>query len=163
MPNAAEIQNAIIIELQAELVDTKNLISTLSAKLKTVNIEVDSLEHQLDKTKDELTMQENFNSVIVHDLRSTAISLNQLSFLVSKEEDIKQERNKFLTMIQNKSVRMLALIDTNIAMSKLEGDTFVLQQKNIDLISAINDIIIQNEPLLRYKNVTVEKNYLMKT
>ena len=160
MGNAAEIQKAIIAELQLELVDTKNIISTLSAKLKTVDTKVASLEAQFLKTKDELILQENFNNVVIHDLRSTAINLNQLSVIVSEEDDLKHERNEFLSMIQNKSVRMLALIDTNIAMSKLEDHSFDLQQNSIDVTSVINEVAKQNTPLLKYKNITIEKRLL---
>jgi hypothetical protein len=85
MSDTDKIKQIIAAELHLELESTRILISNLSTKLKIVDGKVTSLEAELVKTKNDLILQENFNTIVAHDIRSTAISLNQLSTILAEE------------------------------------------------------------------------------
>lgn len=162
MPETELLKNEIAEELCTEIEITNKVISNLKTQVDGFGSKVQTLEVELEKTKAQLVLQKDINALVIHDIRGTAISLSMLSKMLSEESELKGRHDDYVLEIHNRSARMLRLIDTNLALLRIEKGEIECKKEPVDIVKVISEVIEQNSQLIVYKKIVInyKKNAL---
>lgn len=110
--------------------------------------------HTTNKNKDDLI------AVLANDLKNHILSALGLSDLLVRTEDISNDkRKKYIRHIHSSSESTYALLMDLIHWSKLQNNRFVLNFKDTNLVSLLENNIEQLQTKLQEKNIMIEKDY----
>jgi signal transduction histidine kinase len=129
-----------------------------------------STENMKELTKDELIdiiedlnnsikLQEDFLLNISHDLRNpinVILSILQcFKYLDNTEKDQKNAKKKkeYRRLIKRNTLKMVKLIDNLIDTTKLEGNYYKINKKNVDIISIIEGIVGSVDKYAKQKKI----------
>ncbi|MGL1887013.1 MAG: tetratricopeptide repeat protein [Reichenbachiella sp.] len=79
--------------------------------------------------------------MVAHDLRSPLNSVKGLLNII-KDEPNKAEKERFMELILNSTDRMTEMVDRILDVSTLESKTLQLNIEKVDLVSLVNDLMI---------------------
>lgn len=116
------------------------------------NLSKDELIELAKYLKKKNMLQENFMLNIAHDLK------NPINVIVSILQcmDKKQQTNKnieYMELIRRNSLKMIKLIDNLINTTKLEGNYYNFNKKNVDVINIIESTISSIAKYAKQKNI----------
>ncbi|WP_409193300.1 sensor histidine kinase, partial [Clostridium perfringens] len=101
------------------------------------------------------TKQENFLFNISHDLRGHLnVILSVMQCIDSGSVSIKDKKAlEYIKIVKRNSLKMLKLINNLIDTTKLENNYYILNKKNIDIISMIEGTISCIDKYAKQKNI----------
>ena len=106
------------------------------------------LKEKSEETKRRLIMD------ISHDLKNPLASIRGYTDLLIENPKLSQEkRNKYLTVIQNNSIRVNDLITDIFDFSKFESIDFNLELKSVDICEFLREVIASFIPSIEEKNI----------
>lgn len=122
-----------------ELIETSRQLAEKSAQLEHAAQQLRNANERLkalDAQKDE------FLSQVSHELRTPMTSIRSFSDILVGDESLSaEERDRFVSIIQNESLRLTRLLDELLDMSRLEAGTVSLDLEKIDVNEAVNGAI----------------------
>ncbi len=136
-----------------ELIETSRQLAEKSAELEHAAQQLRNANERLkalDAQKDE------FLSQVSHELRTPMTSIRSFSdILVSDNELAPEERDRFVAIIQNESLRLTRLLDELLDMSRLEAGTVSLELERIEVNQAVSGAIDAVSGMTRNMNVGI--------
>ncbi len=105
-------------------------------------------------------MRADFNSMIVHDLRSPLNIIQGYVDIVRTGVvgEVSEEQIELLTIAKENVFKLLKLIDSFLTASKLEAGHLTIERETSSLNSLIETIFEQSQVLVKEKKLTFEKN-----
>lgn len=111
--------------------------------------------HEITELKKLEQMRKDFVANVSHELRTPVTSLKGFSETLLDEEadaDV-QLRKKFLTIMNNESERLEALIHDLLELSKIEGERFQLDWQQVNISDIINEALFVLQKKADEKNI----------
>lgn len=102
------------------------------------------LEISKDQSEQSEKLKMSFLSNVTHEIRTPLNSILGFSKLISESTN-KQERNKYLSIIERNSESLLNLIDDIIDLSKLESNMVYINSDNCVLLDIMSDVYFKNK------------------
>lgn len=105
-----------------------------------------------------LNMQENFLLNISHDLRNPInVILSIIQFMEyrydNNNEDYDEKNREYLQLIKRNSFKMIKLIDNLIDTTKLEGNYYKLNKKNVDIVAMVEGTVSSIDEYAQQKDI----------
>lgn len=138
------------------------LLNENKARIEEQNIELDSLNKELNNTIEELheinSIKDKFFSIIAHDLRSPLSSYLQLMDMLIRDYTVysDEERMEILLVLQESSNSTFALLEKLLLWAKLQRNQVILQSEPIDLNFLAMNIIEELKPNWKLKQLKIE-------
>lgn len=103
-------------------------------------------------------MRENFNSMIVHDLRSPLNVIQGFMEILLKETPgpINDQQEEFLNISMENVKKVLHLVDNFLVMSRMKAGRFSITPQLGDLNNTIRKIVKQNSVIIKKKQLKIE-------
>ncbi|MGI9374384.1 MAG: ATP-binding protein [Hyphomicrobiales bacterium] len=148
----------------SELIDiadeTQQIIETTRA-LGEKSIELENTAQQLRDANERWrtldAQKDEFLSQVSHELRTPMTSIRSFSEILLSTHDIsEEERRKFISIIQEESVRLTRLLDEILDISRLESGSSELQLEKINLADAVSKSLDSVSGMIRTLDVNVE-------
>lgn len=118
-----------------------------------------AINKQFSRIEDMLKRERSFISDSAHELRSPLTALKvQLDVALLSKDDPKA-RNKALEKLSMGIERSNRLIEQLLALSRLESGTFKVEEELIDWKKLIEDIIAEQENIIKEKNININFTY----
>ena len=137
------------------LMETSRELSTKSAELTMMTNELRNANQQLrqlDLQKDE------FLSQVSHELRTPMTSIRSFSeILLSPETVTEEERDRFMTIINEESQRLTRLLNEILDMSRLDAGILEMPLSPVEAGAVIDAAIDTLDGLIRKKQVSIER------
>jgi len=115
-----------------------------------------SLEHlkEVDRAKTE------FVSIASHQLRTPLTSVSWFSEMLLKREvgPLNPKQKEYLDEIYTQNRRMIDLVDDLLNSSRIDMGMLNIEPRKIDLKSILENVLEEMDPLVREKNIELEKN-----
>lgn len=111
--------------------------------------------HDVTHDKELEKMREDFNHMMVHDLRSPLNGIRLMSELLQKKEQPKEELKKSVALIHQSTSHMLELVNDLLDIAKLESGKFALNKQLDNLPELIYNQIDFFRPLAQDKNINL--------
>ncbi len=139
-----ETQQAIRYSRELER-KSKELEDT-AAELRRANAQLTTL----DKLKDD------FLSRVSHELRTPMTSIRSFSEILVDQPDLETEQaSRFLTIIQQESMRLTRLLDEILELGRLENDEIDWQLEDVDAVDAVRTAVETMRGLAQNNGVTL--------
>lgn len=122
------------------------------------NLSKEELIKRVDELEKKTSMQENFLINISHDLRSpisVILSILQCIDSLGYSVDNDYKRVEHRRLIKRNSLKMIKLIDNLIDATKLDGNYYNFNKKNIDVINIIEGTISSIAKYARQKDIEI--------
>jgi signal transduction histidine kinase/ABC-type amino acid transport substrate-binding protein len=109
-------------------------------------------------------MRKQFISTVSHELRTPIASINlTLENLVQYKDKIRPDQRDYMLGLMVKSGKVLAeMIEDLLISSRIEGNRLSLTPTDTDLVTIIDDVVLQLAGKINEKNVSVVKSGLEK-
>ena len=121
-----------LIETSRQLADKSVELENTAIQLRTANERLRTLDAQKD----------DFLSQISHELRTPMTSIRSFSEILLTTPDVSdQERQKFLSIIQEESLRLTRLLEEILDISRLESGSAALELENLNLKHSLSTAI----------------------
>lgn len=119
------------------------------------------IERDITKEKEIDTAKTEFVSLASHQLRTPLSAINWYSELLLSGDTgkITKEQKDYLQEISSSSKKMADLVNALLNVSRIEMGTFVIDPKNIDIVSLCKDTIKEFEIKKLDKNIQIVENY----
>jgi len=120
----------------------------------------ESFNSMCTKLKEVDTMKSDFLSIMSHELRSPLASIQEGTNLLLEgiAGGISEKQKRLLTIILDADKRLLTLVNSILDLSKMEAGMMPYEFSEADIVSLIDDVIRESEPLARSRNLRIEKN-----
>ena len=105
-------------------------------------------------------LRNDFIATLTHDLRTPLLAAIQTLefFLDGTLGEINEKQQKFLSTMLNSNEDMLGLVNALLEVYKYEAGNNILNKDNFDLTTLVNQCLQEIEPIIRKKNISIEKN-----
>lgn len=119
----------------------------------------DELIDKIKELNNSIKLQEDFLLNISHDLRNpinVILSILQcFKYLDNTEKDQKNAKKKkeYRKLIKRNTLKMVKLIDNLIDTTKLEGNYYKVNKKNLDIINIIEGIVVSVDKYAKQKKI----------
>lgn len=135
-----------LIETSRQLADKSDELERAAQQLRNANERLQALDLQKDE----------FLSQVSHELRTPMTSIRSFSEILREETEISAaERKRFVSIINDESVRLTRLLDEILDISRLEAGTANLRLEPIDANTAMTSAIDTVAGIARNAGVTV--------
>ncbi len=139
--------------------ETQQLIET-SRELADKSVELENTAMQLRAANERLrtldTQKDDFLSQISHELRTPMTSIRSFSEILLTTPDVSdQERQKFLSIIQEESLRLTRLLEEILDISRLESGSATLELENLNLKHSLSTAIDTLSGMVSASDLTV--------
>lgn len=115
-----------------------------------------SLEHlkEVDRAKTE------FVSIASHQLRTPLTSVSWFSEMLLRHEvgPLNQKQKEYLDEVYAQNRRMIDLVDDLLNSSRIDMGMLSIEPRKIDLKDILENVLEEMDPLVREKNIELEKN-----
>jgi len=111
----------------------------------------------LDKTKKALEAKTMFLSTISHELRTPLGSILNLTQHLMISPNLNDEDINMLSKIETSATHLLGMINNILEISKLESNSLIVHNQEVDLIDLFEEIIEMVEPLADEKKLKLIK------
>lgn len=151
---------SISLEAVIDILDETQEAIRYSHELERKSHELQETAEQLRQANEQLTrldkMKDDFLSRVSHELRTPMTSIRSFSeILVSQNGLDDQQTKRFLTIIQDESVRLTRLLDEILDLSQMEDGQANWDLQEIDAVSITTDAIATMRGLASDQNVEV--------
>jgi Na+/proline symporter/signal transduction histidine kinase len=135
-----------VIETSRQLEEKSAELERTAEQLRQVNIRLRSLDAQKDE----------FLSQVSHELRTPMTSIRSFSEILMKEEDVADsDRERFLAIIHDESLRLTRLLDEILDINRLEAGMSKLNLTPMDTNAAVTAALDTISGMTRSAGVTV--------
>ena len=111
--------------------------------------QLDTIEEGFKNAVAEEVKSKNMKTELItnvsHDLKTPLTAIITYIELLKKEENTDEERREYLSVLEQKSHRLKVLIEDLFEVSKAESDNIVLNYANVDLVSLLKEVALENE------------------
>ncbi len=112
-----------------------------------------TVEREIDKMKTE------FVSVASHQLRTPLTGIKwHLELLLEDDDKLDDLQKESITEAYESNERMIKLVNDLLSVSRIEtGKKFIIEREPTDLVKITDDVITENVPLAKKKNIQISK------
>lgn len=144
-------------QLRVSLIDSdvEALVSEINHNLEYQK----SLKQETEKSRRQL---EQSISDIAHDLR-TPLTVVKGNLQMLEKEQLTDKGREYLDISRKKADTLKGMVDEFFELSVLESDSKPAELRKLDVISFLSEFIIENETLIREKELTPEITFPEKT
>ena len=155
-----------IRNLREELAKTRDadynrqlIVPLVDGELSRLTTEINNgIEYQkglkLEEAKSRRQLEQSISD-IAHDLR-TPFTVVKGNLQMLENEDLSPKGREYLEISRKKSESLKGMVDEFFELSVLESDTNVVEMEKIDLVNFLSEFIIENEAVIRGKNLEPE-------
>ncbi len=137
-----------LIETSRELSEKSSALSRTTTQLRDANKRLRRLDQQKD----------DFLSQVSHELRTPMTSIRSFSELLLEDRDLPdEERQRFVGIINEESLRLTRLLDEILDMSRLESGSIELEMESLDAETIIDGALNALDGIIRKKNITISR------
>ena len=162
-----------IREVRAELKKTKKEDYNRQIRVTLIDKDVEKLASEINRnldyqknlklvTEQSRRQLEQSISDIAHDLR-TPLTVVKGNLQMLENENLSPKGREYLEISRKKSETLKSMVDEFFEMSVLESDSKPVELCKLDLISFLSEFVIENETLIREKNLTPKLTFPEKT
>lgn len=154
----ASIISNLIKDLELSKV-LKAQIHAMNDVLLETNQAYETIKKQNKKIKENEKLQNQFIANVSHDLRTPLNSIIGFSELLEQKlfGDLNEKQLEYISEIRISGLKLLAMINEILDISKLESNTMKLNITTININILINEVCNILKPLLDKKNLTIKK------
>lgn len=124
---------------------------------KVIDLSREELIDLVDELYNNIKEQEDFLLNIAHDLRNPIniiLSIMQcLKYIDNNEEEDYIKKKEYNKLIRRNALKMVKLIDNLIDTTKLEGNYYKINKKNIDIVSIVENTVTSIDKYAEQKGV----------
>ncbi|KJF25640.1 hypothetical protein TZ02_17560 [Clostridium aceticum] len=114
----------------------------------------EEINHQISQRDEVARLKTQFFSTVSHELKTPInIILGAIQLMESMEDFNKASISKYINMQKQNSYRLLRLINNLIDISKIEGNQFVFNPINCDIVKLVEDISTSVVEYTKLKNI----------
>jgi signal transduction histidine kinase len=131
--------------------DVESLVAEINNNLeyqKSLKLEEEKSRRQLEQSI----------SDIAHDLR-TPLTVVKGNLQMLEKENLSEEGREYLEISSRKATTLKSMVDEFFELSVLESDSKPVELCKLDVISFLSEFVIENETLIREKNLTPEISF----
>ena len=155
-----------IRNLREELAKTRDAdynrqlsVPLVDGELSRLTTEINNgIEYQkglkLEEAKSRRQLEQSISD-IAHDLR-TPLTVVKGNLQMLENEDLSPKGREYLEISRKKSESLKGMVDEFFELSVLESETNVVEMEKIDLVNFLSEFIIENEAVIRGKNLEPE-------
>ena len=104
-----------------------------------------------------IKQQEDFLLNISHDLRNPIniiLSILQcLKYIGNKDENDIKKKDEYVNLIRRNALKMIKLIDNLIDTTKLEGNYYKINKRNLDIVSIVENTVTSIDKYAEQKGI----------
>lgn len=127
------------------------------------NLEVNQLIRNFNKMVERLskieTIRYDFVTNVSHEFKAPLATINGYVTLLSDENLPKEEREKYISIIQDSTTKLTSLITNILKVSTLENQKVTINPKAYNLCEQIREIIILQEKAWTKRNITFDLDF----
>ncbi len=127
--------------------------------------QLDEIEVGFRKAVSEEVKSKNMKTELItnvsHDLKTPLTAIITYIELLKKEENSEKEREEYLRILEQKANRLKVLIEDLFEVSKAESDNIVLNYANVDLVSLLKEVSLENERKISESTLDIRFHYGM--
>lgn len=113
-------------------------------------------ERKYTDLKSYLKSRDEFNAMVVHELRTPLSLMNGATDTILRHKDLKREiLEDLIVSIRDSSSGMLELVTALLDYAKIEAGKFVIHKETNDLEAALKQAVVRFQPLAEAKNLTL--------
>lgn len=119
------------------------------------------LLHDITKEKMLEKMRDDFNSMLVHELRSPLGGIRRITTLLKQEEiaNDSAKRTEFLSLITKSTEDMLRLVNDLLDVAKIEAGKFSVIKTPVNIRAILEQAIAQLRPVAEQKHINIGLDY----
>ncbi len=153
-----EIEITDVIELLRETSEISSLNAALTLKSDELSKRTTELETANERLRNLDQEKDDFISTVTHELRTPLTSIKAFVEIVQDNPEI-EERDEFLTTINEEIDRMTRLINQVLEMEKLESGAVTIDKHEIIPHEIVEDSIASMQHLLKSKNIKLLRDF----
>ena len=127
-------------------------VESLTAEFNRNLVYQKELKMEAEKSRRQL---EQSISDIAHDLR-TPLTVVKGNLQMLEKEELSDKGREYLSISRKKAETLKGMVDEFFELSVLESDSKPVELCKLDIISFLSEFVIENETLIREKNLTPE-------
>lgn len=147
-----EFDYPININRRDELGSLARSLDTMSKELEKT---IDHLYQQIEKVQSLESLRKKFVSDFTHEIKTPLGIINGFSELIEIEQD-ESKRNEYITIIQNETQKINALVIAMLEYSKLESENITINKEDVDLLDIVNENIDSMGYAFQKKNIDLK-------
>ncbi len=131
--------------------DVEKLVAEINSNLeyqKSLKLEEEKSRRQLEQSI----------SDIAHDLR-TPLTVVKGNLQMLEKEELSESGREYLKISSRKATTLKSMVDEFFELSVLESDSKLVELCKLDVISFLSEFVIENETLIRDKNLTPDISF----
>ena len=131
--------------------DVESLVAEINSNLeyqKSLKLEEEKSRRQLEQSI----------SDIAHDLR-TPLTVVKGNLQMLEKENLSESGREYLNISSRKATTLKSMVDEFFELSVLESDSKPVELCKLDVIGFLSEFVIENETLIRDKNLTPEISF----
>ncbi len=114
----------------------------------------EKLQRELTDTKNLLNTKEEFNALVVHELRTPLSLISGSADTILRHKDLKREvQEELVVSIKTSAQSMLELVSAILDLAKMEAGKFSIMKENADLDKLLKDVVDAFQPLAEQKKL----------
>ncbi|WP_346779432.1 sensor histidine kinase [Paenibacillus brevis] len=117
---------------------------------------IDSIHEMADKLGQMEEMRQEFISNVSHEIQSPLTSINGFAYALRSDELTAEERDHYLQIIEEESIRLSKLSENLLKLTSLEADHLTLERKNYRLDRQLRRMILALEPQWAEKEIQMD-------
>ncbi|AOY75056.1 sensor histidine kinase [Clostridium formicaceticum] len=126
----------------------------MAATSEAFNRMTEEINHQISQRDEIARLKTQFFSTVSHELKTPInIILGAIQLMESMDDFNKASIYKYINMQKQNSYRLLRLINNLIDISKIEGNQFVINPVNCDIVRLTEDITLSVVEYTKLKNI----------
>ncbi|MEM9326192.1 MAG: sensor histidine kinase [Bacteroidota bacterium] len=155
-----EVELKDVIQLLKHSSETDKLNKELKARSQELRRRTEELVLANDRLKDIDEEKDDFISTVTHELRTPLTSIKAFVEIIQDNPEIEEdERDKFLTHINEEIDRMTRLINEVLDMEKLESGSTQLSIQPIRPVAILEDTLLTMEHLFHSKGIHLSTDF----
>ena len=135
--------NMIILDKRKIRVDGDELSSPIIVSIEWDITELEMIKRELQSSKEKAEMSDSLKSAFLanmsHEIRTPLNAIVGFSSLLTATED-EQEREEFISIIENNNQLLLQLVSDILDLSKIEANTLEFNYRDVDLNGLAKDV-----------------------
>ncbi len=153
-----EIEINDVIELLRETSEISSLNKALTLKSQELSKRTFELERANDRLRNLDQEKDDFISTVTHELRTPLTSIKAFVEIIQDNPEI-EEKDQFLSTINEEIDRMTRLINQVLEMEKLESGAVTIEKQEIIPHEIVEDSIASMQHMLKSKNIKLLRDF----
>ncbi len=140
-----------------ERLEREREFSEQKRKLAEMTLDHERERMEKDRLQAEMKLKRDFTAMLIHELRSPLSSINGYAKLLKELGNLNEDQSGATDLIVKLDERMLNIVNQMLDLSKFEAGKMEIEKVNVDIIDLVKETAGSLSPLMKAKNITLNK------